>query len=106
MPHWFYELGFEKGIKTGVKQGIEQGVKQGIEQGVKQGITKGVRQGLKEGRIAEARAILKRLLVKRKLRPSAEHKTAIDACSDLATLELWLDRAAVADHIAEVLVQP
>ena len=102
MPHWFYELGFEKGIKTGVKQGIEQGVKQGLEKG----ITKGVRQGLKEGRIAEARAILKRLLVKRKLRPSAEHKATIDACSDLATLELWLDRAAVADHIAEVLIQP
>ena len=86
MPHWFYELGFEKGIKTGVKQGVQQ--------------------GLKEGRVAEARANLKRVLVKRKLRPSAAHKATIDACSDLGTLELWLERAVVAEHIAEVLIQP
>ena len=56
-----------------------------------------------EGRLTEARAALRRVLAGRQLTPSQDDDARIDACTDLATLERWLDRAITAASASDVL---
>ena len=49
------------------------------------------------------RASLRRVLAGRQLTPSKGDDTRIDACTDLATLECWLDRAITAVSVSDVL---
>lgn len=81
VPHWFYELGFEKGIEQGIEKGIEK------------------------GRVEEARTALKRVLKMRRLRLSPKYQALINTCTDLVTLERWLDQAIVAQNISQALSQ-
>lgn len=60
-------------------------------------------EGQQEGRLTEARAALRRLLAGRQLTPSQDDNARIDACSDLATLERWFDRAINATSVSDVL---
>ena len=66
-------------------------------------IEQGIEQGLLEGRLTETRASLRRVLVRRQLTPSKDDGTRIDACTDLATLERWFDRAITALSVSDVL---
>ena len=59
--------------------------------------------GLAEGRLTEARAALRRVLAGRQLTPSQDDDARIDACTDLATLERWHDRAITAARVSDVL---
>jgi hypothetical protein len=43
------------------------------------------------------------VLARRQLTPSQDDDARIDACTDLETLERWLDRASNATSISEVL---
>src|SRR5512140_3230700 len=61
------------------------------------------RAGLLEGRLTATRASLRRVLAGRQLTPSKSDDARIDACTDLATLERWLDRAITAASISDVL---
>jgi hypothetical protein len=54
-------------------------------------------------RLAEARAILRRLLAGRGLEVSAKDEARIDRCTTRATLEHWIDKAVVAPSAAEAL---
>jgi len=56
-----------------------------------------------EGRVTEARSALRRVLSHRKLALSAEEQARIEACSDLATLERWFEKAMDASSAAEAL---
>ena len=56
-----------------------------------EGQLEGQLEGRLEGRLTEARAALRRVLVGRRLTPSQDDDARIDACTDLATLERWLD---------------
>jgi len=56
-----------------------------------------------EGRLAEARAALRRVLVQRQLTPSKDQEARIEACTDLATLERWHDRAVTAVSVSDAL---
>lgn len=62
-----------------------------------------VEKGLDEGRLLEARSALRRVLARRGLALRAEDDARIDACTDLATLERWLDQAIDAASAAEAL---
>jgi hypothetical protein len=55
-----------------------------------------------EGRLTEARASLRRVLARRQLTPSKDDDARIEACTDLATLERWHDRAVTAISVADV----
>ncbi|KYF51572.1 hypothetical protein BE08_33240 [Sorangium cellulosum] len=81
------------------QQGIEKGVEKGLEQGIEQGVEK----GMEIGRLAEARAVLRRLLVRRQLALGADELARIEACDDLATLERWLEQSLSADTAADAL---
>lgn len=64
----------------------------------------GVGQGLIEkGRLAEARAALRRVLVQRQLELTPSDDTRIEACTDLPTLERWHSQAVTAPTAAEAL---
>lgn len=62
--------------------------------------------GRGKGRLAEARAILRRVLARRGLELSAVDEVRIDACTTLAKLEHWIDEAIVASSTADVLGLP
>jgi hypothetical protein len=56
-----------------------------------------------EGRLTEARAALRRVLARRQLTPSKQDDARIEACTELATLERWLDQAVTAVSVADAL---
>jgi hypothetical protein len=60
-------------------------------------------EGQLEGRLTEARAALRRVLVGRQLTPSPDDDARIDTCTDLTILERWLDRAITATRVSDVL---
>ncbi len=62
--------------------------------------------GRRKGRLAEARAILRRVLARRGLDLSTDEEARIDACTTLATLEHWVDEAVVASSAAQALGLP
>jgi hypothetical protein len=70
---------------------------------IEQGIEQGIEAGRLEGRLTEARAALRRVLARRQLTPSRDDDARIDACTDLSTLERWLDRAVTAVSASDAL---
>lgn len=62
-----------------------------------------VDEGRNEGRLAEARDALRRVLALRKLAPNSDDEARIEACTDLATLHRWHDQAIDAPSAAEAL---
>lgn len=74
-----------------------------VKLGEDRGRRKGLRQGLSQGRLAEERETLRRVLALRKLSTSPEEAQRIDACTNLATLRRWLDQAIFAATAAEAL---
>ena len=74
-----------------------------IDTGLSEGRQEGRREGQQEGRFTATRAALRRVLAGRQLTPSKDDDARIDACTDLPTLERWLDRAISAASISDVL---
>jgi hypothetical protein len=60
-------------------------------------------QLMDKGRVTEARAALRRVLARRQLTPSKADDARIEASTDLATLERWLDRAVTAVSVSDAL---
>lgn len=58
---------------------------------------------VEEGRLAEARDALRRVLVRRRFGLRPEDEARIEACTDLATLKRWLEQAVTAASVAEAL---
>ncbi len=63
----------------------------------------GRREGRGEGQLEATRRSVLRVLTHRKLTPTREQAALLDGCTDLSTLERWLDRALTADTVADVL---
>ncbi|WP_437803134.1 hypothetical protein [Sorangium sp. So ce693] len=66
-------------------------------------IEKGIERGVGKGRLAEARAALRRVLARRQLALSPLDDARIEACVELATLERWHDQAITATSLSEAL---
>jgi hypothetical protein len=78
---------------------IERGRQQGLAQGREQGREQGLAQGRLRGR---AEAVL-RILAARGVHVSEEAQQRILACTDVATLDYWFDRALNATTLSDVL---
>jgi hypothetical protein len=50
-----------------------------------------------------ARVVLRQLLSRRKLAPTKDEEARIDACTDFATLERWIERVDEAVSVRDVL---
>jgi hypothetical protein len=73
------------------------------QQLIDENLSEGRQEGLQEGRLTGTRASLRRVLAGRQLTPSLDDDARIEACTDLATLERWLDRAITAASVSDVL---
>lgn len=64
------------------------------------------KKGRRQGRLTEARIILRRVLARRGFELGEDEETRIDACITIATLEHWIDEAVVASSAAEAMGPP
>jgi hypothetical protein len=85
------------------QQLIDRGRLEGQQQGRLEGQQQGRLEGQQQGRLSGARAALRRVLVHRQLTPTREEDARIEACTDLATLERWNDRAFTATSVSDAL---
>ena len=69
-------------------------------------IDEGIEKGIEKGRLDQERAALRRVLAGRRIALSPDDEARIEACSNLATLERWLDRAILATTASEALQDP
>jgi hypothetical protein len=60
-------------------------------------------EGRLEGRLAEARDALRQVLMQRQLTPTKDEDASIEACTDLATLKHWHNRAVTAATVSDAL---
>jgi len=60
-------------------------------------------QLIDKGQLTATRGSLRRVFARRQLTPNKDDDARIEACTDLATLERWLDRAITATSISDVL---
>jgi hypothetical protein len=70
--------------------------------GVERGLEKGLEQGLEKGIVATKRQDVLKVLDVLRLRPTEAQRTQIEACTDVAQLDLWFERsltAAIADDV-------
>jgi len=84
----------------------EELIERGYQEGFAQGREEGREAGRQEGRLqARAEAVL-RLLTARGLHVDEASRQLILSCSDVATLDRWIDRAIHATSLSEVLAPP
>jgi hypothetical protein len=62
-----------------------------------------IEQGIAAGQLSQARAALRRVLVRRRLASSKDDDARIDACTDVATLERWHEQAFAATTVRDAL---
>jgi hypothetical protein len=63
----------------------------------------GAMEGRQEGQLTAARAALRRVLARRQLTLSKNEDARVEACTDLATLERWIDQAVTAASLSDAL---
>lgn len=66
-------------------------------------IAQGREAGLRDGQVSEARRSVERVLSKRGLALTEAQRTMLAGCSDLGTLERWLDQAITAQSADDAL---
>jgi len=88
------------------KKYVAQGRTEGRTEGLTEGLTKGITEGLTKGRTEEAARALLTVLRARSLAVPEAVRQRILAQNDLERLERWLEKAAVAASVAEVIDEP
>ena len=78
----------------------------GRQQGLVEGEARGEAKGLAKGRASGMAGAVLRLLATRGVHVDEPSRQRIEACMDVSTLELWLDRALTATRISDVLDGP
>jgi hypothetical protein len=77
--------------------------REGREEGREVGWQQGQEAGREKGAIDSTRAAVLRVLTRRSLPLTPAHRERLDDCTDLSTLERWLDLAVVATSADEAL---
>ena len=90
-------------FEQGEAAGFQEGEAVGFQQGEAAGFQQGEAAGLEKGELKATRAALRRILTRRGIELRPEDSARIDACADLATLERWLEEAAVAERAEDAL---
>jgi predicted nucleotidyltransferase/HEPN domain-containing protein len=100
------ELGDPRAVeqwRDAIAASFEHGEVAGLEKGEAVGLEKGLQKGEVAGELKATRGALRRILARRGLELRPEDSVRIDACSDLPTLERWLEEAAVVGSAEEAL---
>ena len=86
-------------MQPGLEKYFSEAQRRNYERGRAEGEAKGKAEGEAKGK---ADAVLK-ILMRRGLTPSADQRRRIVACTDLATLERWLERSLSASSVDELV---
>ncbi len=82
----------------GRAEGLTEGRAEGLTKGRAEGLTKGRAEGLTKGRAED----VLRILVARGVRVDARSRRRILDCKEVATLDLWFDRALSATRLSDL----
>ena len=80
-----------------------EGIREGKIEGKLEGKLEGIREGIREGEVKGKRDTLLRLLTRAGIALTESESARIQACSDSATLDRWVDNVLGAKTAAEVL---
>jgi predicted nucleotidyltransferase/HEPN domain-containing protein len=92
-------LAYERGKQEGITEGFDRGK----QEGTAEGFEKGQQDGFEKGRLEARREMLIRLLGRAGIPLTEEARARIQACTEPETLDRWLDRAAFAGTLDDVL---
>jgi hypothetical protein len=88
------------------RRNYERGVAKGKAEGRAQGRAEGRAQGKIEGKAEGAAAALLKILVWRRLKPTAEQRRRIIECTELPMLKRWLTRSLSVSSVDELFAVP
>jgi predicted transposase YdaD len=94
----------EELMKTMGEVLIEQGHAKGLAEGVAKGRTEGLAEGLAEGQAKGRAEGVLRILAARGIAVDETARTFILSCTDLNTLDQWLDRALSATSLSDLMM--
>jgi hypothetical protein len=86
-----------------IDRGKVEGKLEGIREGKLEGIREGKLEGIREGELKGKRDALLRLLTRAGIALSEDDRARIEACTDAATLDRWVDNVLGAKNAADVL---
>jgi flagellar biosynthesis/type III secretory pathway protein FliH len=81
----------------------QQLIDRGKLEGLREGLRKGKLEGLREGKLEGRRDVLLRLLTRARIPLTEDDRARIQACSDVATLDRWVDNVIGAKTATDVL---
>jgi hypothetical protein len=93
---------FERGSRAGELKGLREGKLDGLREGKLDGLREGELKGLREGKLDGLRDALLRLLGRAGIRLTEDDHTRIQACTDAATLDRWIENVLGAKTAADV----
>jgi hypothetical protein len=86
-----------------IDRGKLEGLREGEFKGKLEGLREGEFKGKLEGKLEGERTVLLRLMARAGITLSEEQRARVDACTDLATLDRWVDNVLGAKTAADVL---
>jgi hypothetical protein len=86
-----------------IDRGKLEGLREGRLEGIREGKLEGLLEGRVEGRVDGTRRVLLRLLELRGIALGANARDCVNACTDLAILDRWVDNVLDAKTAADVL---
>ncbi|WP_437574216.1 hypothetical protein [Sorangium sp. So ce887] len=82
---------------------VQKLVDRGKLEGIREGELKGMREGRREGKLEGKRDTLLRLLARAGIVLTENESARIQACTDIATLDRWIDNVLGAKTATDVL---
>ncbi|AUX23808.1 hypothetical protein SOCEGT47_043380 [Sorangium cellulosum] len=103
----FVQRLIDRGKLEGMREGELKGMREGELKGMREGELKGMREGelkgMREGELKGKKETLLRLLARAGIVLAEDESARIQACSDVATLDRWIENVLGAKTATEVL---
>ncbi|WP_437949677.1 hypothetical protein WME98_01720 [Sorangium sp. So ce296] len=97
------EATFPPFVQKLIDRGKLEGMREGKLEGIREGMREGKLEGIREGELKGKRDTLLRLLARAGIVLSENESARIQACTDIAILDRWIDNVLGAKTAAEVL---
>ncbi|AUX23244.1 hypothetical protein SOCEGT47_037670 [Sorangium cellulosum] len=93
----------DRGMREGKLEGMREGKLEGMREGKLEGMREGKLEGMREGKLEGKRETLLRLLARAGIVLTENESARIQACSDITTLDRWIENVLGAKTATEVL---
>jgi hypothetical protein len=90
-------------VRRLIDRGMREGKLEGMREGKLEGMREGKLEGVREGKLEGKRETLLRLLARAEIVLTENESARIQACSDIATLDRWIENVLGAKTATEVL---